>query len=268
MPDLPIGNEDGSFSAHDPLGVWACMAHPRREDFRHQFLARMYERVVAELQPELEKDVPAECPPDLVGASLGMVLGEWLQPLGGFQQLTRAPSASDAYERMFEGVWPGSIAGDMLIYMHQMKVSGIGPSVNKAIAVAVDYLTGATTPSGAAGRGASERYVRKQWVVYKPVAHLWAAFRAILFVTQEGAKLPGMMSDEGFPLFLAFSEWFAKDGLSIYPHGRRLPVLDSAELWRVPAAMMARIPPFKATWQPLPNWAVEVLSRYKARKSD
>jgi hypothetical protein len=268
VPDLSIGNEDGSLSDHDFHTVWAFMVHPRSEESRHQFLARMYERVVAKLQPDLEAEVLAELPPDLVSATVGMVLGQWLQPLGGFQRLTSAPSATDAYLRMYGSVWPGSVSGDMLIYMHRMKVSRIEPSVNKAVAIAVDYLKRATTPTGAPGRGASERYVRKQWAEYKSVAHLWAAFRAILFVNLKGGKLPEMTSEEGFPLFLAFSEWFAQEGLSIYPHNQKLPVLDSVELWRVPARVRARLAPLQVAWGPLPDWAVEVLGRYRAKKTD
>jgi hypothetical protein len=70
----------------------------------------MHERVAAELQPELEAEVPAEAPPGFVSAVVGIQLGQWLQPLGGFQQLTSAPSASDATARLFGGVWPGSVA--------------------------------------------------------------------------------------------------------------------------------------------------------------
>jgi hypothetical protein len=265
MPELPITNEDGSLTLDAALTVWAFMAHPRSEEFRRQFLSRMYERAAATIQPQLEVEAPTDA--GLMGAVVGWHLGEWLQPFGGFQQLTRAPSASDTYQRLLSSFWPGSVAGDLLVYMHRMKVSGVKPSVNKAIAIAVDYLKRATTPNGAPGPGKSDRYVRDQWTEYKPVAHLWAAYRE-MFANRQGGNLPEMTWEEGFPLFLAFSEWFAQEGLSIYPHSRKAPVLDSAELWRVPAKARERWPLLKVEFGPLPGWALEVLRRYKAKKSD
>lgn len=269
MPDMLIGGEDGALSwGEDFLRVHAFMAHPRSEELRHQFLARMHERVAAEMEPELEAQAPVEAPPGFVGAVVGMQLGQWLRELGGFQRLAGAPSAQDVSERFFGNVWPGSLAGDILIYLHQMSLSGIKPSINKAIAITVDFLVGATTAAGSHGKGGSERYLREQWAEFKPVAHLWAAFRATFFTNREGGNLPGPTEESGLPFFLAFAEWFAEVGLSIYPHGRKQPILDNSELWRVPASVKARWPPIQFESEPLPDWALEVLSRYRPKKSD
>jgi hypothetical protein len=88
MPDLPIGSENGLHLSQDLFRVFAFMAHPRSEELRHQFLARMHETVAAEVQPLLEAVFSADFSIRLVGAQLG----EWLQPLGGFPTLTASPS--------------------------------------------------------------------------------------------------------------------------------------------------------------------------------
>jgi hypothetical protein len=261
MPDLPIGDEEGNLSTgSDSMRVYAFMAHPRSEEFRQQYLARMYEVCAADLQVELEARVPKEAPPHLVSAVVGVQLGRWIHPLGGFPRLASAPSANDAAERLFDNAWPGSVAGDLLLYLHQMRLSGIEPSVNKAVTLEVDYLAGATTVAGAPSQGGSARYVRDQWAEFKPVVHLWAAYRTTFFANQNGRNVPEPTSDEGFPLFLALSEWWADEALGI--QGRQ-PILDNAELWRVPARVRSKWPLLQITTDsPLPDWALEVLRRH------
>jgi hypothetical protein len=169
--------------------------------------------------------------------------------------------------RLRDSAWPGSVAGDLLIYLQQTRASGIKPSINKALALVVCSLKGATN-ARRKPRGRSSRYIRKQWEEFKPVAHLWAAYRAILFANLQGKNQPEMSTDEGLPLFLALAEWFAEEGLSIYPHSRRQPALDSSELWRVPAALRSQWPLLEVEQAPLPEWAVEALRRqYKGLRS-
>lgn len=256
MPELPVGDETGAFSADDLLRVYAYMAHPRSEISRLQFLARMTEQVVAHVQPVLEERYPA----DLASAVLGAQLGRWLQPLGGFPRLTTAPSAERVGDRLVESVWPGSVAGDVLTYLHRMEVSGFKPSVNKAVAISVRYLTRAVDLRGATG-GRSPRYVREQWEAFKPSVHLWAAYRAWLAEMEGDISLPPPVSEEGLPLFLALAEWFAERGLNMFAHGQKMPTLNPSELWRVPQHV--RLPTLQIQELPLPEWALEVVRSYR-----
>jgi len=254
MPELPVGGEAGALTVGDVFQIYTFMAHPRSEERRHEFHARVQEQLAASVQPILAAHLPA----NVAAATTGANLGAWLQPFGGFPRLAGAPGMPEVLERLHESTWPGSIVGDLLIYLVQMNAAGIRASISKSVAIVVDYLKGATNASGRAGSG-SARYVREQWSEFKPVAHLWAAFRAAGNRIGEG---PESLTETGLSVHLALAEWFAQQGLGIVSVSKQTAVLDSSELWRVPAKV--RLPVIQFQAPPLPEWASGVLRLYKS----
>jgi hypothetical protein len=264
MPEMPIGSTASS-CPEDSLRVFSFMCHPRSEEFRNQYLARVHEQVVAGLQARIE-DGKEEFPP-LPSVDVNMIAGQSLgmsiAPLGGFATLARAPCAAEVVARFDAQVWPGSLAGSILLFVLQMKESGVSSSINKAVALTAHAVKG-VEPFDGIPRGASPRYIRRAWVEFRPVAHLWAAHDAACRSVGPDSPLDGG-SEQDFALFLAAAERFAELGLGIYPHGQRLPVLNDSELWRTPKAM--RLPQVQIQILPLADWTSPVLEGYRAPRT-
>lgn len=266
MPLIPFGDETGRLSMADRDLLWAIMAYPRDETSRHELMARLKLQAIAPIERELLNQA-GEDPQARRNAvmSAGATLAYWLQPHGGFTSLCSAPGSEEVLEKFFTRVWPGSIAGDILCYMLQMEVSGIAPSVNKGVAIVVDYLRGATTATGRGGP-CSERYIRAAWEEFKPVAHFWLAYRIWQF--DEGA-IDHRLGPEWFsPLdveslraFLALTELLAGQ-VQPRPQGKRRSPIDPADFWRVPPAI--ELPQDVSFERPgLEDWALQILRRYR-----
>ncbi len=190
-----------------------------------------------------------------LGRTLGGSLGETLQRFGGFSALSKAPIFEEIWERMTSQGWPGSISGDILLNLLQMRASGTSASVNKAVAIAVHYLSDAKAAGeGEPSGGKSERYVREAWANFKPVSHLWAALRMIQDgVTTQGGELPYV------DRLLVLAHFILKLARSLGTKGE--PLLSSEEMWRLSRRYKSPFQLSNFTLPPLEAWKVEVLRR-------
>jgi len=261
MPSLPVDGR-GVGAQILPETLWAVMAFPRDSAKRHSFLARFWELETATLEASLRDE------PGMQPRELSRVLGEWfgarLEDVGGFSILGNAPALPELQERLYGSIWPGQAAGDILINLLQLEVSGVGASVNKAVALTIGLLrSGVTKKSGEPGAGKSERYIRKAWEEFKPACHLWAAFG--WWRDQEFDA--GPFEIETADQLLMVAEAFLRMASALQSRGRRETVLNAEEMWRVPRRYpLPRLKHFEVP--PLTDAQLEILSSYKAPKRD
>lgn len=154
-----------------------------------------------------------------------------------------------------------TVAGDILTALYLMdKFSVPEPSLNKAIFVSMEF---AKSKDGVYGDGTrmnvSERMVLECWNEYKPVAHLWAAFRI------NGAY--PYADDDVFsdPQFLEVAVGLFRFGAGFIPARakNKTPVLDAQKCWALPDSIPARNPVLDR----IPDRLLEYLKKYKAPKS-
>jgi hypothetical protein len=251
MPVIPT-ERHGRRVRVNPLVLYAVMCFPNDETARSHLLVRTHERVASQAEEMLRK--AGRFPAMPLGRAIGENLGRSLQQFGGFSALSKAPTFEEISERMAAQGWPGAISGDILLDLLQMTVAGTSASVNKAVALAVRSLSGAAAAGeGVASGGRSERYVREAWGNFKPVSHLWAAFRMIqLGVTTQGGELN--YTDR----LLVLSHFILKLALTLRPKGRG-SLLSSEEVWRL--SRRYKLPFLLSEFKlpPLEAWKVEVL---------
>lgn len=269
MPELPIGDARGRVQDIDPQIVWTVMLYPRDEAARTERLARFTEQFIALLEKEVAPRWKSHKGRLADLSKLGAGLGRLLAPLGGFQALAAARSWAELRERDDQRVWPACVAGDVFFQILKLDAAGLGGSVNKAVAIGRDYLKGATTEDGRAIGGASDRYIRTQWEHFRPVVHLWAAFRTWQFDSADYLNGPDSWSPflpKGLPSFLFAAEWLLRKGAAHHARATKTPTLRLRDAWRVPRTFKLR-PMDLAIPQP-EDWALEALRDYKAPKRD
>ena len=152
-----------------------------------------------------------------------------------------------------------TVAGDILMVLYIMdKFNVPEPSLNKAIFVAMEYAKNAKYGDGTR-MNVSERMVLKCWNEYKPVAHLWAAFR--INVAYPYTK-DGVFSD---PKFLEVAVGLFRFGAAFIPARAKIknPVIDAAKCWTLPD----RIPASNLVSERRPDRLLKYLKKYKAPKS-
>jgi hypothetical protein len=194
--------------------------------------------------------------------------------------------------RSVEDVWraarelgaQGSVAGDVLVWMHRMIAHGVKASVSKAC-----YLQAELGKTAAYTHGLTAipyttpgSIVRRVWPRYKSVAAFWAAHnlmvnmryqhRILLDRAQDplGASMPPIPSwvswferPNTFLEFLALAENLCRFGETYTAHPAKPPTLDMRDTWRVPAHV--RLPdlvPFEPA--PFPLEVQDILARYRA----
>jgi len=253
MPTIPTERVKRQVRVN-PWVLLGIMSFPKDEEQRRLHLASAHRHVMGEMEAHI-RDLPEArgySPGQLIGAYFGKVL----EAIGGFRALSQAPSVSEARTQVEERVWPASIAGDILNYLIQMRAAGLGVSVNKAVALSEEYLKGATTRKGPPG-GRSDRYIRQAWEDFKPVCHLWAAFRLL----EESDIEPADRVEARLPLSRALLGL----ALTLQPKGRREPLLRAEEMWQLPRRYKSPHAPIRFTIPPLEEWQMEVLrSKFKS----
>lgn len=249
------------------------MAHPSDESERQRYLARLAEHIHASVEEASRRAVSEELKVYPEGAKILVSttaerLAGTLAGMGGFAALVGAPAYGELSDRLLSSFWPGSIVGDILTDVLQLDAHGHGGSVRKAVALAQDYLSRATTLSGEASRGASKRFVQESWSRFKPVAHFWAAYRVWFFKSlPHDDKEPNPSSPlcpfyiESLPGFLAVAADFLHLGSEHYAHGQRSPTLNPADVWTLPANLP--LPDAVLTFPEPEPWKLEVLEAYK-----
>lgn len=253
MPVIPTARV-GRKMRVDPLVLMGIMCFPRDEQQRKHHLASLKGFLAGEMEKYIRRMPEYGSAP--IGGALGDFLGRSLEPVGGFSALSEAPTYGEMERRMGGSAWPGSIAGDLLINLIQMRSSGVQGSVNKAVAIVKEFLKGAATADGSS-TGKTERYIRQAWEDFKPACHLWAAWRLL---ERDGS--PAEQTDAR----LAISHILLDLALTLRPKGGREPLLRAEDMWRLPrryehpVTVQIKIPP-------LEDWKLEVLRDYKPTRS-
>lgn len=152
------------------------------------------------------------------------------------------------------------VAGDLLVALYIMDKFGVPePSLNKAIFVATEYAKTAKYGDGTR-MNVSERMVLECWNEYKPVAHLWAAFRI-------NGAYPYAPADEVFShsQFLGVAVGLFRFGAGFIPARakKKTPVLEAQKCWSLPG----NVPASNLVSDQIPDRLLEYLKKYKAPKS-
>lgn len=230
------------------------MTFPADPEERRRFDARWREFLIIHLEEAVRKE-PRYQNLD-VPRLMGEVFGSLLAPLGGFSALRDAPGFDEMVDRRSSRVWPGCVAGDLLINVLQLSAEGLPASINRAIAIEEEYLSDIPT-AGRPGAGKNERYIRTCWADFKSVCHLWATVRV-----WEAQGCPDSFSpvrEESIEGFLAISQALRMMGLRLQSPSRKEHLLEASEMWYV--SRRFTLPTVTLKIPPLEDWKLEVLKR-------
>ncbi len=235
---------DLSGSIYDPFFLLAAMAYPDNEQSREEFIAASVYH--AEILAS-ENDDCITTPSNLLRVILN------------------APSYETVMERLSSTAHGGATAGDILLYIAEMKLTGHEePSVRKAVYATERYMNNAINANGKKG-SCSEVSIRKNWEKYKPVAHLWAAMRMFQFQEENPHSFEfGAMLESRLDEFLATAECFRLFGESFSPPRlkNKVSILPKGETWLVPEDYS--LPTMYVSISEMHNDLRECLKEYKA----
>jgi hypothetical protein len=230
------------------------MTFPNDPEQRKRFDARWREFLIIHLEEAVKRR------PEYQGLDvprlIGQVFGSLLAPLGGFSVLRDAPAFGEMMDRLRSRAWPGSVAGGLLLNLLQLRAANLPASVNKAIAIEEEYLSGVST-TGFPGAGKNERYIRDCWAEFKPVCHLWAALR--VWEAQGSPDSFSPVREDSVEAFLAVAQAMRVMGLSLQSSSRKEPILKASEMWYV--SRRFTLPTVRLKIPPLEDWKLEVLQR-------
>jgi hypothetical protein len=156
-------------------------------------------------------------------------LGEQLAALGGFAVLAHGPGLEGCEKAMRVGARSRHIAGRTLLAARAVHFRFAGAAKSTSINRAVDLVRRVNQYS--------TTEIWEAWAAYKSVAHLFAAN---ILLHADPAAAPLRSSDGGFSVFaglpyvLKVAQELQDFGLSAVPRGRRVPLLDPGQTWRVP----------------------------------
>lgn len=156
-----------------------------------------------------------------------------------------------------------TVAGDILAMLYLMDRFGVPePSLNKAIFAAMEFAKTAKYGDGTR-MNVSERMVLECWNEYKPVAHLWGAFR--INKAYPFAPDINIFSQEHFAPFLQVAVGLYNFGTQFIPFRakHKTPVLEAEKCWKLPDS----IPPSNLISDRMPDRLLKYLKKYKAPQS-
>lgn len=178
--------------------------------------------------------------------------------------LLNAPSYADLKEQVAESTKRAIVAGDLLASIYLMDRFHVNrPSINKAIFIAGEYAKKAKY--GDSTRLAiSEPMIRKCWNDFKPVAHLWAAFR-VGMAYSFSPDHPNPLALENFKTFLGVAQGMYEFGRKYIPKASRPinSILSGNNYWELPKTIPAR----HLQTEQMPDALMKFLKKYKAPKS-
>ncbi len=179
--------------------------------------------------------------------------------------LIDAPSYAEMRVKTSSATRRGIVAGDFLATifgMYSFPDHFAEPSVRKAIVVAQAFARKTKFGDGSK-LPTSTTAIRGCFDEYRPVAHLWAAFRLHqAFPIREHRELLG--SPEAVRDFLGIAGKLQDFGCSFIPKRAKpaTPLLDLKSVWDVPSVITRLNPP----WSKPPAWLVSTVGSYKASR--
>ncbi len=175
--------------------------------------------------------------------------------------LINAPSFSTLKEQKIESTKRGTVAGDILATLYLMDRFGVErPSMNKAIFCAMEFAKKAKYGDGTP-LAISEPSIRKFWNEFRPVAHLWAAFR----LAQDYPYAPEPLHPNNHKKFLEVAQGIFEFGRNYIPKGSKSnkSILDGDYFWVIPKVVQASHLQSKR----VPTLLLKTLKKYKAPRS-
>jgi hypothetical protein len=155
------------------------------------------------------------------------------------------------------------VAGELLSILYLMNRFELSePSMNKAIFVAQGFAKESSYGDGSK-INSSERMIRKYWNEFKPVAHLWAAFR--INRAYGFAPIKEVFTKEWFTPFLSVAAGLYNFGTQFVPFRPRdkKPMLNAETCWALPKS----IPPSNLSTDRIPDKLIQTLERYNAPRA-
>jgi hypothetical protein len=173
--------------------------------------------------------------------------------------LIEAPGYDQLKVLVSETAKRGIVAGDILAAMYLMDRFSIPePSINKAIYVSRQFARKVRYGDDTKMPG-WEQNIKNCWREFRPVAHLWAAFR----LNQAYPFTPERTTfSSGFADFLEVASGLLNFGFSFIPLRAkpRRPILDPSKSWALPATVQAN----HLDSDRLPDRLIKILKNYKA----
>lgn len=127
----------------------------------------------------------------------------------------------------------GMMAGEVLLYLLRMRNSGVtNPSLDKAQHLASEFFGTTRQHGGGLYRGTGRDTVRKNWEKFRSVAHLWAAYTAIV-QTCPSEKDRGEWAAARTGDVLSMAHAICEDATTYRPPDAIETVLFSEQTWRL-----------------------------------
>ena len=240
MPNLEILESDGSLSPLSFLTLLSVMLFPKDEEARHSFIVLSFQDIRNQFRVNLERETGSE--EEINGGE------KYLLSKAPNADLARYPKKPQAIiDRLIKNRrWQGLAAGEMLSWIVYMNHFEQSPSVNKAHCVESKKLEqdwaelkNLFEESPLSSPGGSPRWLWKAWGEFKPVSHLWAAYKQWQLsngIGKDGilTSTPSFLQNEHILEFLGLAESFLKIGTSIKPTRSIKPILNREEAWTTP----------------------------------
>ncbi len=151
------------------------------------------------------------------------------------EELLHAQSIDTIQDNVIETYPRAYQAGLIVTYLYLLQQLGKSAAINRAVRLVENRYSKDLAKQNKMGLTAhSEESIRKNWRIFRPVSHLWAAH--ICF----NEKTP-IVSSHDFDLFLARSEFFLSFGLGIISEKVEARLFNRDEMWCVPEGYLLPI---------------------------
>jgi hypothetical protein len=266
MPEMEIGvvSRRTRFLRHADLWVrviaYMMWPHDDDEGRRRAFVAYSFAALVKECETAKR---PAELAPELFEVrkrgTLDILTREFHELAGGFAALT---ATGDGVQQGFR-VREWSTVGFVLHFIRSMYAHGKPASVNKAAFMIANWERPDIADANVI-RNQTE--IKEAWRKYKAISHLAAAF--IIYNNKVDPGPDIRYNIMYFMGFLAIAKSFQDFGNTFIPYPQKTPspLLDSREIWSIPANLPLPYLPDHSVTLTLSELNIKTLRRYRAKK--
>ncbi len=263
---LCITDGNGTLDLLAVLKVLAVMCHPDNIEHQRQLVASHQANIMSDYLSKAKEDLgrffDSEVE-DLLRSETEREVS-WNPTL--LKDLISAPSYDAVLQRAIASNLDGAVAGEILkLLFRYAEHAPEHASVRKAIHVVTQSLAGACDRNGRKVNS-SRASITRAWSKFRPVAHLWAAFR--FWEIELGKDPEWALAPDSLLGFLAVAEQFRKMGVRTLPPGDQAikhgPILDPTTTWRVPPDL--ELPDVSLESDLLPGEISRDLEKYRARR--
>jgi hypothetical protein len=206
MPFLPVDPFQINYELNY-LAVWGVMNFPNDRKKREEFIATH----IADSHLKTDKNIMDKVTPDFL------------------EELLHAPSIDTIQNYIVKIYAQAYQAALIVIYLYSLQQLGKSPSMNRALRLVENrYSKSLAKQNKMRPIAHSEESIRKNWRIYWPASHLWAAH--INFYEKAHIN-----SSHDFDLFLARSEFFLSFCLGIFSERVNEPLFNKDDMWCIPS---------------------------------